>query len=360
MKIFKASIVILIVFSLGAEVALAGFGITPPYIRNQTLTPGSEYTKRITLVRGDPIEDLKAEITMNIPGATGWFSIDRGNEFILPAGENQVPINITVRVPEDADYASYEGNIRIRTSSLEQKSGVSIALGAQIDVYIDVVDKIYDFEVQRVEIQEAEEGYKKWWLDFPGKITFYMHVENTGNAPVAPSKVAFEILDRKSETVLETTESIGSIQKVSAFDTKKVAAYIPTHLKAGGYKVKYSIYKEDAVARTGDVMLTVLPQGVLRNYEPFGFAALSFGDKASIVAPIVGVILLIVGVIVWIIINKKGKSSKRRRTPPGQRSGGAQTSSQEQQNLRSSAPARRAPARVPGRGGNVVDLSRRK
>ena len=94
----------------------AGFGITPPYLRNDRLTQGSEFTQEIILVRGDPIEDLKAEITLNVPGIQDWITIDRGNEFLLPAGEKQVAMQITVRVPDNAAYERHQGSIRIRTA----------------------------------------------------------------------------------------------------------------------------------------------------------------------------------------------------------------------------------------------------
>ena len=208
MKKFLFIIIGAVLFFVEAGSVLAGFGITPPYVRSDTLTRGSEFTQKIVLVRGNPVEDLKAEITINIPEVGGWFSIDRGTEFILPKGEKQIPIFVTVRVPEDAEYDRYVGNIRIRTSSIgDLKAGVSIALGAQVDVDIKVVDHIFDFKVRRVEMLELEEGHKKWWLDYPGKITFLMHIENTGNVDAAPEKVRFDIYDRRNDKLLESTES---------------------------------------------------------------------------------------------------------------------------------------------------------
>jgi len=345
--------IVIILNLLGAQTAFAGFGVTPPYVRNDTLTRGSDFTKKITLVRGDPVEDLKAEITLNIPGATGWFSVDRGTEFILPAGEQNIPILVTVHVPADAEYGEYTGNIRVRTSSLAEKSGVSIALGAQIDVLIRVVDRIYDFEVRRVEILEAEEGYRKWWLDYPGKISFFMHIENTGNAPVSPSKVEFSIYDRKDNQLLETSQNIGKIPSVEAFDTSKVAAYIPTHLKAGGYRVEYAIYKNDLVARSGDVNLSILPQGVLPEYEPFGFEGLSFGDKASIVVPIIGTVLLLLGILLWVLLRRRSPS--RKRPSVQNRQPLKSPVSQQQPISRTRTQVQRRPS-----SGNVIDLSRKR
>ena len=359
MKKTIAVIIIIVTLFLGAETALAGFGVTPPYVRSDTLTQGSEYVQEIILVRGDPVEDLQVDITLNIPDATGWFSIDRGTQFILPKGEHQVPIKVIVRVPEEAEYGDYVGSIRIRTSSLGKKSGVSIALGAQVDVAIRVADYIYDFEVRRVELRETQEGHKKWWLDYPGRITFFMHVENTGNAPVAPSKVVFNIHDRKTDKLLETAQNIGKIEKIAPFDITRVAVYLPTHLGPGGYKVKYSVYKEEKVVRTGDLNLSVLPKGIIPDYEPFGFEALSFGDKASIIGPIVGFVLCMGGLIAWIAISRgrKRRNFKRKKNKKISQNKNNPTIRQS-----STGAVRREPVSIRKRPtqGNVIDLSRRK
>ena len=203
------SAMVMLFFVCLTDVASAGFGITPPYVRNERLTPGAVFEQTITLVRSDPIDDLKATISLNIPGIESWFSIDKGNEFILPKGETQVPLVVTVRVPEDAEYAGHTGAIRIRTSaagSEEAGGGVSIALGAQIDVAIEVVDKIYDFMVRKIRVTDLEEGRRKWGLYFPAKITFLMTIENTGNADFGPTKVRFQIYDADMEELLGTTE----------------------------------------------------------------------------------------------------------------------------------------------------------
>ena len=77
----SASLVLILSISLIMP-TLAGFGVSPPYVKNERLDRGSHYEQKIILVRGDPIEDLKAEITIDVPGAQEWISIDKGTEFI--------------------------------------------------------------------------------------------------------------------------------------------------------------------------------------------------------------------------------------------------------------------------------------
>lgn len=339
----------LFAFLAFAHVAEAGFGITPPYVRNDALRPGSEYTQEIIIVRSDPVEDLNAELALNTPGIEQWFSVDRGMKFILPKGESQVKMHVTVRVPDDARLGAYNGNIRIRTESLNAPTtGVSLALGAQIDVHMKVVEEIFDFAVRRVEMYEAEEPRHKWWLDFPGKVTFAMHIENIGNVPAAPPDVSFEIYDPSGIKLLESAHHTNAIEQILPFATKKVYAYAPTWLPPGGYRVKYKIQKDaETVAQQGELALSILPKGTIPNYEGYGFEGLQMGDKLSVILP--GVFLALALLIV--IFGGRRRSRRRRTARP-------------QARAYDDDPPAREPVRevrpAPRPTGGVVDLSRRK
>jgi hypothetical protein len=338
---------------VGTNVAYAGFGITPPYVRNDRLTQGSVYTQEITLVRGDPVEDLKAEITLNIPGINEWFSIDKGTEFLLPAGEKQVPILFTVQVPDNAAYERYQGSIRIRTLSPDQASGVSIALGAHIDVDLRVVDEIRDFEVKRVKISETEEPRKVWWLEYPGKITFSMGIENTGNAATAPSRVQLDIYDKRGNVVLETTYNSNTIDEILPFETREVQAYLPTRLPPGAYLIKYSIFRfEDEVKRSGELTLSVLPQGTLTSYVGYGIEGLSMNDLLTLVVPIVVAVLTLLGITFIMQIRRKNRRRRRH-----ERADGRDSYDDEPRKERRPLPPVRESSDSRGSGG-VVDLSR--
>jgi len=304
--------VVACIFFVSTTVAYAGFGITPPYVKNDKLTQGSTFTQEIILVRGDPVDDLKAEITLNVPRIEDWITIDRGTEFLLPAGSKQVPIKVIITVPSDAMYERHHGSIRIRTLSPDPASGVSIALGAQIDVDLRVVDEIRDFEVKRVQMSETEEPQRFWWLEFPGKIQFTMGIENTGNAPTAPSKVQLDIYDRRGNVVLETVYNTNVVEEVLPFETRDVQAYLPTRLPAGAYLVKYSIFRfEDEVKRSGELTLSVLPKGTLVGYKGYGLEGLSFTDKLTLIIPI-GVFAIII-FLLFILFYVRRKNGKKRQ-----------------------------------------------
>jgi hypothetical protein len=341
-------------FILDTSVAHAGFGITPPYVRNDKLTQGSSFTQEIILVRGDPVDDLKAEITLNVPGIEDWITIDRGTEFLLPAGSKQVPMRVTITVPQNAAYERYQGTIRIRTLSPDPASGVSIALGAQIDVDLRVVDEIRDFEVKRVQISETEEPRRLWWLEFPGKIQFSMGIENTGNAPTSPSRVQLDIYDRRGNVVLETSYNTNEIEEVLAFETRDTIAFLPTKLPPGAYLVKYSIFRfEDEVKRSGELTLSVLPKGTLAGYVGYGFDGLSFRDKLTLIVPVGVLALLVLLVVVVFAFRRKNAKRRHKKQPPKQE--------RQQYEDDDDRPQRRTytPPRVVENHG-VVDLSRNR
>ncbi len=328
-----------------ANIAFAGFGITPPYVRNETLRPGSEYTQEIIIVRSDPVEDLNAELTMNLPGIESWFSTDKGTKFILPKGESQVKLHVTVRVPDDAKLGAYNGNIRIRTfSSQGISTGVSLALGAQIDVNLKVVDQIFDFVVHRVELFEAEEGFKKWWLDFPGKVKFAIYLENTGNIPATPYKVALQVYNVSGAQLLESSENTNALDSTLPFATKKIYAYFPTWLPPGSYLVKYDIKKtEGSSAQTGQLSLSILPRGTLAGYEEYGFEGLKLAQQLTVIIPVA---ILLLAVIALVVVRRGRKRGRRR---PRARN--------------DDTPNYDPPPRVKPRAsvsGGVVDLSRRR
>lgn len=312
LRIFAMLLLCVGMFAI-AHSANAGFGITPPYVNNDRLTRGTVYEQRITLVRSDPTDAQKVEISMNIPGVESWFTVDRGTTFIMPAGETQVPIFISVNVPADAEYTRHQGTIRIRTSSASDQpsGGVSIALGAQIDVDIKVVDKIYDFEVQRIRIADLEEARRKWGLLFPAKIRFTMSIKNTGNTVFGPTKVKFDIYDSEVEQLLETTYNTNKIEQIEPFALKELLAELPTRLPPGRYTAKYTIYKGEDIAQQNQLNLSVASIGAVQGYTGYGFRGLSTVDKIK-VAAVFGVPLILLLLLFGILSARRRNRARRR------------------------------------------------
>lgn len=288
-------VAILLFVILGADAAQAGFGVTPPYVRNTSLTRNSIYEQQILLVRGDPNIPLKATVIVDAPEISDWIEIIEGTEFELPRGEQKVPMTVKITVPEDAEFKNYTGAIRVKTGAVEGAVGagaVSISLGAQIDIELNVIDKkIYDFQIRKIGISDLNEGHKLAWLYFPGKIKFNMLLENIGNMDVAPSKVVFRIFDATGTVLLEDVKNKGKITKVAPYATQEVTAELPTRLPAGTYIARYEIFNGDEIKQEGEVNVNVLPYGTLQ-VAGFGFIGLSLAHQISIVLPILALLFI--------------------------------------------------------------------
>lgn len=275
------------------ESAYAGFGITPPYVKNTSLTRNSVYEQQILLVRGDPDVPQKALVTIDAPGIEDWIEIIEGETISLPEGEQKVPMTVRVSVPKNAEFTKYEGAIRIKTVPEDDvKAGaVSISLGALVDIDLAVIDReIRDFRVRKVSLPDLNQGEKFAWLFYPGKARFAMTIENTGNVDIAPSKVTFNIYDRTGEVLLEETKNIGKIDRISPYATGEVVAEIPTRLPEGSYVARYKIYNDDEVKQEGDLSLNILPSGSIQA-AGFGFVGLSMAHKISVLLPIFAIII---------------------------------------------------------------------
>lgn len=293
----KSGVIALLFFVLiGADFAFAGFGVTPPFVRNTSLTRNSTYEQQILLVRGDPKTPLKATVTVDAPEILDWIEIVQGTEFELPKGEQKVPMIVRVTVPNDADFKTYKGAIRIKTGAVDDAVGtgaVNISLGAQIDIELNVIDRVIkDFRVRKIGVADLNEGTKVGWLYFPGKINFSMLLENTGNVEVSPSDVVFKIYDPSGTVLLEEARHIGKMEKIAPYETKDIIAEIPTRLPAGAYLARYTIKNDDEVKHEGELSLNILPYGTLQT-AGFGFSGLSAVHQISVILPILALIALI-------------------------------------------------------------------
>lgn len=293
--------------------AHAGFGITPPYVRNTSLTRNSTYEQQILLVRGDPTVPLNAQVVVDAPEIQSWVTIVEGNTILLPRGEQKVPMTVRIKVPADAAYKEYAGKIRIKTVPTNDQIAegvVSISLGAQVDINLNVIDRIIkDFRVRKISVSDLNEGHKLGWLYFPGKIDFAMSIENTGNVDIAPSDVVFKIYDRAGAVLLEETHPIGSLTTIVPYLTNEVTAHIPTRLPPGSYMVRYAIMNGSDIKQDGELNLSILRYGTLQT-AGFGFAGLSLSHKVSILLPIFAILIF----ILYVIYNRREKRKRRRTT----------------------------------------------
>ncbi len=306
MRIFVRKFCILFILitvftvSTGWSYASAGFGITPPYVKNTSLTRNSVYEQQILLVRGDPNTGQIAEVSIDAPGFEDWIEIVEGLNIRLPRGAQKIPMTVRVTVPDDADFENYRGAIRIRTLPEDGEvaaGAVSISLGARVDIDLDVIDReIKDFRIRKVSVADLNEGSKVGWLFFPGKVRLEMLLENTGNINISPSRINFKIYDRTGVALLEESKNVGKIEQVAPYAAELVTAEIPTRLPAGSYIARYQIFNDDEIKQEGDLSMVILPAGTLQT-AGFGFTGLSIAHKISVLLPIFSIIIIVLYIL---------------------------------------------------------------
>jgi hypothetical protein len=262
-------LLVVVLFLSWAIAVQAGFGVSPPLIQNHQLTPGSIYKQEIMLLRSEAAEDLKADVKINAPEIASWISLDQGNSFILPKGKYQVPMVVTFKVPKGAQLGEYTGAMDVKVSQAAGGGGVSIALGARIDIDLALTNVSQSkFLVRVISIPDFERlgspwNWKTWAPIFNRlfyKIKVVMNIENQGNIKTAPSKVSIEIWDLAKQKKLETTID-SSVEKIAPFSTKAVTAKFVTHLGVGQYWAKVRIYNQQDVVNYYEIAFTIAAPG---------------------------------------------------------------------------------------------------
>ncbi len=251
-----------------ANMAHAGFGIQPPYVKpGKPIFAGSHYEQRIVLLRSSADADMQAIIKVSAPEIGSWISIDKGESFDLPKDQLRVPMVVMVDVPSDAEIGNYKGHLNIRIVPKEKNltNGVAIALGARVEIDLTVTDESFvDFIVRKVDIPSIEQLKRPWnWKIFSWffyRIKVVMKIENTGNTKISPSRVHIDIYDNAKKKLLESHDD-KRIKKVEPFMTNDVVAVFPTNLGPGEYWGKISIYKDKDIIQKNEIIFTVFASG---------------------------------------------------------------------------------------------------
>jgi len=225
-----------------AGTARAGFGISPPYVYNEKLNRGSTYEQKIMLSRGNPTEDLIATITIDPSEVSNWLTIKPSTQFLLPKGQQQVPMFVEVRVPANAAYKEYKGTIRVTTAPpvRPKDTQINIVLGARVDVDLTVSNNIFiDFQVKTLNIPEV--SVKSWPLSYWNHLKLFTKIENLGNEMGAPTKIGIDFYDLAQKNIL-ASQSTQNIPKIKPFDTSEISVSLPISLKPGQYWANAQIY----------------------------------------------------------------------------------------------------------------------
>jgi len=244
----------------------AGFGVAPPKVKaNQSLLPGSHFEQKIMISRSTG-EAAVLESFIKADAFADWITIDRGEKFDMTEGELQVPMIVKVDVPKDAEIGDYRGEISIRLSpkGSEGKPGVAIAMGAVLDIDLNVSDKVFvEYNVRRMNMFDLYQLPTPWnypiFFKFLYRVKVLTTIENTGNVEIAPTKMELEVFDLPEKNLLESV-AVTRMNKVPANQTGDIVAYFPVNLAPGDYWGKIKVYNDDKVIDKQKIAFHVLAE----------------------------------------------------------------------------------------------------
>src|SRR3989344_6445285 len=228
---------IFVAISVFHAVGEAGFGVSPPSIKETRLVPGSRVTRTIYLIQGNPEKEVAMDVAVESKDIKDWLSFEPAGSFTIPAGVQQFPLKVTVVVPEDAELGIYKAFIRPSTNPENAKSGVAISLGGRIDVELTVGNDVFEsFTITNINIEHIRAGEKP-------KVE--IEVENTGNVPTGPSAASFELFNKFGNIRLAYGQ-IEITKKVPSFTREGMSVEFPleVRLAEGEYWGNVIIYDD--------------------------------------------------------------------------------------------------------------------
>jgi hypothetical protein len=301
--IFLFAALTFFIFSGGA--VFAGFGVSPASLLNKNLVPGSFFEQDIYLVQSQPDIDLNVVVTIDAGKINDWIKIENGNNFIIPKGTQQFPMKVNVNVPSNAELGNYKGTITVNTSPAgAQKDGVSVTLGANIAINLDVTSiKVSDFSIQNFQIPDAVKG---------SPIKFVIKIKNDGNVDNGPTKVGLTFFDQYHSQQLGQQE-VAITEKVKSFQTKDISVEFPNNLDIGSYWADVKLYNnEETIIDSKIVFAVVSPTDVKKEQEKFVFPDFSMIPLwAYLLAGAIVIILILVVTIILILRKNKNKNDEK-------------------------------------------------
>jgi len=249
----------------------AAFGVSPPWVKNNLLIPGSTLEETIYLSRSDPAKDMHAQIRIDgDEEVLKWLSISNQDNLIIRAGQQVFPMSVVVKVPEDAKLGDYTGGIFVKLTPLAEETigggQVAINLGAHISVELSVIDEeVTDYKVKSASLEPIKED---------GPFAVNLEVKNTGNTDVSNIEGQIEVYDRASGEVIKTLAFLPATDPVAFNETQEIEMvyeeFVP---EEGEYFVEVeatkdgeTVYKDRLVQKVGTVpeaAIIVTPEDVL-------------------------------------------------------------------------------------------------
>lgn len=245
-----------IVLFVPGHALAAAFGVSPPWIENENIKPGTNFVYVINLSANELSDDMKvvAEFSGD-PEIAQWLMIANKDSLTMAKGQSVTPMSVNVNVPADAKVGEYKGNLKLSLAS--EKAGtdnIAILLGGNIAITLGVVDKdVTDYWVQSISADPIAEGQA---------IDLKLSVKNLGNTDLKNLLTKVAVIDPKTgETVTEGSAENLTVP-VYPQTMGETGLSIPApDLKTGNYSLDVEAFKDGKSAYKNRLFFAVTAPG---------------------------------------------------------------------------------------------------
>lgn len=216
----------------------AAYGVSPPWIENENIKPGSNFVYVINLSSNDLPSNMKVKTQLEgDPEIMEWLNVENKDKLALTTGQSMVPMSVNVSVPKDAKTGKYHGTLRTTLEAEESgHENVAVLLGGNIRIDLTVVDHdVTDYWVQNITVEPMTEGQS---------INLKMSLKNLGNVEVEAVQTKLAVIDMKTgeELLNGTIEKLNVPVYPQTMSNATLSLPAPS-LMAGNYWVDVEAFK---------------------------------------------------------------------------------------------------------------------
>lgn len=286
----------------------AAFGVSPPWVKNNHLLPGTTFEQVIYLSRNEPKEEMKVAVTISgDEELVEWIQIQDEENLIMKKGQTLLPMKVIINVSESAATKNYIGGIFVSLSPLVTDTSlgggeVAIGLGAHISVDISVIgDKVTDYEIRSASVEPQEQ-------DNP--LSVNVEVENKGNTEISSLKGQIDIYNSTNTEILKSLTFVPFEEPVFPDETKEIEMIFQDFKPdPGEYWVAVKAFKDEEVIYEdrflkevkAEIIPVITPEDTIAETRKI---SLIFGLAGLVIA-----LAALVGVIAVLILKKRAKNN---------------------------------------------------
>ena len=237
-------VVVLLTTSMAAH---AGFGITPADIVHENLKPGASFTTEFKVSRSGNLNEVSVVVEPDYGPISSWFTVKPGKIMTFPQGQRIMYFQITVNVPETAEYKDYAGAIYVTALPDDADvKGVMITQGLQVNAQLSLTEEdIEKLSITAITVDETIKG---------SPIKINVTAKNEGNVATTPV-AKIKVMDLQ-QTVIEEHD-ISNLGTIEANETKTLTGQFLSNLAVGEYFLEVDVLLDNQSLRKERLVLSI-------------------------------------------------------------------------------------------------------